>query len=392
MPLYHSTICAAALLVPLFCAEQILAQDVPPPNDQHFNAVQIGVAGESKHHRCFEQPHGALDAIHRLPSNARYWLQEDAVYIITAEERCAFLHLETQEEREQFMEQFWFRRASDPDSPDNEFKIEYYRRIAFANEKFGGQLAGWKTDRGRIYVLFGPPDSVKLHESGERTGIPPGRGPETYLSPTQEWYYPFIEGIGEKVVFDFEYSPIYGDYLLVRPDPDRLLRAEVTHLPHTNQTPSGEMTEFHVGPMPVPKIRSKDMEAILVSRIVRDQVKFSHRVEFSPVTHATTLVRIDIQIPCETCAHDGQVVASLAYPLFIRVSKPSGWVVDTSELTADIALRASSDSRLTLDAHLDVPLAPGMYQLAVVAKNAATGEVGVVRAQLDVPTTLEAKY
>ncbi len=108
-------------------------------------------------------------------------------------------NLETQEEREQFMEQFWFRRASDPDSPDNDFKIEYYRRIAFANEKFGGQLAGWKTDRGRIYVLFGPPDSVKLRESGERTGIPPGQGPETYLSPTQEWYYPFIEGIGERV-------------------------------------------------------------------------------------------------------------------------------------------------------------------------------------------------
>jgi hypothetical protein len=116
-------------------------------------------------------------------------------------------------------------------------------------------------------------------------------------------------------------------------------------------------------------------------------------VEFSSATHATTLVRINIQIPCETCSHDGQVVASLAYPVFIRVSKPSGWVVDTSELTADIALRASSDSKLTLDAHLDVPLAPGMYQLAVVAKTAATGEVGIVRAQLDLPTyeTLEKK-
>lgn len=396
MRLYLSTICGVVLLFPLFCAEQILAQDIPPPNDQHFNGLQIGVAGETKHHRCFEQPSGALDAIHRLPSNARYWLQEDAVYIITPEERCAFLHLETQEEREQFMEQFWFRRAADPDSPDNDFKIEYYRRITFANQEFGGQLAGWKTDRGRIYVLFGPPDSVKLHESGERTGIPPGQGPETYLSQTQEWYYPFIEGIGEKVVFDFEYSPIYRDYLLVCPasDPDRLLRAEVSHLPHTNRTPSGEMIEFHVGPAPFPKIRFKDMEAIAVSRIVRDQVKFSHRVEFSSATHATTLVRIDIQIPCETCAHDGQVVASLAHPLFIRVSKPSGWVVDTSELTADTARRASSDSRLTLDAHLDVPLAPGRYQLAVVAKNAATGEVGTVRARLDVPTyeTLETKY
>jgi hypothetical protein len=104
-------------------------------------------------------------------------------------------------------------------------------------------------------------------------------------------------------------------------------------------------------------------------------VKFNHRIDFAPATQATTLVRIDIRIPCETCAHDGQIVPSLAYPLFIRVSKSSGRVVDTSELTADIAVHNRSDSRLTVDAHLDVPLAPGMYQLAVVAKNAERAPV-----------------
>jgi hypothetical protein len=95
-----------------------------------------------------------------------------------------------------------------------------------------------------------------------------------------------------------------------------------------------------------PKIRFKDLEALVVSRMLRDQVKFSYRVEFTAATHATTLARIHIQIPCEACTHDGQVVPSLAYPLFIRVSKPSGWVVDTSELTADMAthdIRAPSE-------------------------------------------------
>ena len=113
MSLRHSTIRAAAMLFPLLCAEPILAQDEPLPSDQRLSPMQISVTGESKHNHCFEQPHGAKDAIHRLPATARNWLAEDAIYIITPEERCAFLRLETDEERNQFIEQFWYRRASD---------------------------------------------------------------------------------------------------------------------------------------------------------------------------------------------------------------------------------------------------------------------------------------
>jgi hypothetical protein len=105
-------------------------------------------------------------------------------------------------------------------------------------------------------------------------------------------------------------------------------------------------------------------------------VKFKHRIEF---VLATTLTRIDIQIPCELCTRSGQIVSPLAYPLFIRVVQPSGRVVGTSELTAEIAVADKSDSKFGLETHLDVPLAPAMYQLAVVAKNPVTSEVGVVR-------------
>src|SRR5271169_6846820 len=118
MPLYHSTIGAAVLLLPLFCGEQILSHDEASPLEQHVNPVQIGVTRESTYHHCFDQPHGAVDAMRRLPANARYWLEEGAVYIITPEERCAFLHLETDEERDHFIEEFWYRRASDPVSLD----------------------------------------------------------------------------------------------------------------------------------------------------------------------------------------------------------------------------------------------------------------------------------
>jgi GWxTD domain-containing protein len=132
----HSTIRVGLLLLLLLSAKSILAQ-------------------EKSHHACFEQPDGARDAIHRLPENFYYWLAEDAVFIILPEERCAFLHLNTDEEREQFIEQFWYRRTVNPDSPNEDFKIEHYRRIAFANQKYGSGLVGWKTDRGRTYVYSG---------------------------------------------------------------------------------------------------------------------------------------------------------------------------------------------------------------------------------------------
>jgi GWxTD domain-containing protein len=364
MPLSRSTIRAALLLFPLFCVKPILAQ------------------GKPHHHPCFEQPNGSKDAIRRLPESARYWLAEDAVYIITPEERCAFLHLNTDEERAQFIEQFWYRRTVDPISLDYNFKTEHYRRIVFANERYGGQLAGWKTDRGRIYVLFGPPDSADLVADQRGAGEAANQDADTRLHPAEKWHYHYIKGIGEDVEFHFEFAANHGDYALAAPDQNVLEQADLNP-DRFLRTP--ENMHLYVTAARPPKIKFKDLEALVVAQEVRDQVKFSHRIEFASATHATTLARIDIQIPCEAYTRDGKVVSSIAYPLFIRISEPSGWVVDTSELTADVSVHDRLDSGLNLTAHLDVPLTPGTYQLAIVAKNAATGEAGVVRTQLEVP-------
>lgn len=97
------------------------------------------------------------------------WVNEDVDYIITPEERAAFKKLQTDEEREEFIEQFWLRRDPDPDTPENEYREEYYRRIAYANEKFTSGIPGWKTDRGRIYITWGPPDSVESRPAGGLT-------------------------------------------------------------------------------------------------------------------------------------------------------------------------------------------------------------------------------
>ena len=110
-----------------------------------------------------------------LESPYKKWLTDEVPYIITDEERGTFKNLATPEEQEQFVEQFWERRNPSPGSPENEFKEEYYRRIAYTNEKFASGIPGWKTDRGRIYIMYGPADEIEAHPSGG-----------TYVRPTEE--------------------------------------------------------------------------------------------------------------------------------------------------------------------------------------------------------------
>ncbi len=94
------------------------------------------------------------------------WLNEEVVYIITDEEKKSFHSLATDDEREQFVEQFWLRRDPTPDTEENEYREEHYRRIAYANERFASGIPGWKTDRGKIYIEYGPADEVESHPSG----------------------------------------------------------------------------------------------------------------------------------------------------------------------------------------------------------------------------------
>src|SRR5437588_807692 len=106
-------------------------------------------------------------SLHReLQETYKKWLEQDVRYIITDEERSAFMKLSNDEERDQFIEQFWLRRDPTPDTEENEYKEEHYRRIAYANEHFAAGIPGWKTDRGRIYITFGPADTTDSHPSG----------------------------------------------------------------------------------------------------------------------------------------------------------------------------------------------------------------------------------
>jgi len=134
------------------------------------------------------------------------WLSEDVVYIIDARERNAFLALGTDAEREHFIEQFWLRRNPVEGSTRNEMKQEHYRRIAYANQRFATPTiaAGWQTDRGRIYISFGPPDELESHASGGAV-----------TAPYEDWLYRKINGVGERVIMRFVDKTGTGEYQLV---------------------------------------------------------------------------------------------------------------------------------------------------------------------------------
>jgi GWxTD domain-containing protein len=130
------------------------------------------------------------------------WLTEDVAYIITDQERAAFKRLPTDEEREHFIEQFWLRRDPTPGTPRNEFKEEHYRRIAYANQHYAdARISGWKTDRGRIYIVYGPADEIETRPSG---------GATTY--PSEQWRYSFIDGVGTNIIIEFVDPTGTGEY------------------------------------------------------------------------------------------------------------------------------------------------------------------------------------
>src|SRR6201982_3156843 len=154
-------------------------------------------------------------ALKELDAQYKQWLSEDVVYIISPEERTAFLQLSTSEEREQFIEQFWLRRSSNPDLPENDFKEEHYRRIVYANEHFASGIPGWRTDRGRIYIIWGPADGGDSHPPAGTWARPMEEGGgSTTTYPWETWRYRYLEGIQENVVLEFVDPSGSGEYHL----------------------------------------------------------------------------------------------------------------------------------------------------------------------------------
>jgi GWxTD domain-containing protein len=412
MPRVIRTLIATAFSFAIFLPTGS-AQDAQDPNNP---APPQTLSKEQRK----EQKQKARKTLKELDSQYKQWLNEDVVYIISPEERNAFLQLDTNEEREQFIEQFWLRRSSNPDLPDNDFKEEHYRRIAYANEHYASGIPGWKTDRGRTYIMWGPADEVDSHPTGGTYDRPMEEGGgSTTTYAWEKWRYRYLEGIGENVELEFVDPSGSGEYHLTM-DPsekdallhvpgaglsllesmgmasktDRFTRSDGTNLPTALGGTPASMDEFsrlelYAKIQKPPEVKFKDLEAIVTARIVRDQLKFNWRTDFLKVTNDTVLVPITIQVSngqLSFQAKDG--IHSATLNIFGRVSTLTGRVVQTFE---DPVAKDFPDSLFQKSLKLQsiyqkaVPLRPGLYRLDIVVKDVQSGNVGVINTRLAVP-------
>jgi GWxTD domain-containing protein len=386
-------------------------QEQPAPQQQDPTAHQTLDRAQKKKIR---------KTLKELDTPYKQWLNEDVVYIISPEERNAFGQLATNEEREQFIEQFWLRRSTNPDLPDNEFKEEHYRRIAYANEHYASGIPGWKTDRGHMYIVWGPPDEIESHPTGGTYDRPMEEGGgSTSTYPFETWRWRYIEGMGENVIMEFVDPTGSGEYHLTM-DPsekdallhvpgaglsqmeemglasktDRFTRSDGTNLPTAMGGQPASMNEFtrleaYANAFKPPVVKFKDLEAIVTSRIVRDQVHFIWRTDFLKVTNDTVLVPVTVQIPNSQLSFQSKEgIHSASINIFGRVSTLTGRVVQTFE---DTVSRDFPESLFQQSVKLQsiyqkaVPLRPGLYRLDLVIKDVQSGNVGVVNSRLQVP-------
>ena len=355
-----------------------------------------------------------------LETPYRKWLNEDVAYIITDEERTAFKRLQTDEEREQFIEQFWLRRDPTPDTVENEFKEEHYRRIAYSNENFASGIPGWKTDRGRIYITYGPPDEKETHPSGgtyERPSEEGGGTTSTY--PFEQWRYRYIEGVGTDIIIEFVDPTMSGEYRMTM-DPsekdallyvpgagltmmeqmgmsskdDRFNRTDGTHLGVPFGAETEKMNEFNrleqfAKLQKPPAVKFKDLEAAVNSRISYNILPMKVRADFFPLTEASVLTFVTLQFDNKDLqfhAKDG--VQKAAVNIFGKVSTMTRRIVtnfeDTVEVTSPPEYLQQTAQRKSIY-NKSVPLAPGTYRLNVVAKDVIGGNLNSYEVALVVP-------
>ena len=282
------------------------------------------------------------------------WIEKDVAYIITDEERRAFKKLATDEEREQFIEQFWRRRDPDPDTDENEFKEEYYERIAYANERFASGIPGWKTDRGRIYIMYGKPDEIESHPAGgpyERPSWEGGGSTSTY--PFEIWFYRYLPGVGSGIEIEFVDPTGTGEYRIARnpSEKDALLNIPGAGLTLSEQLGLSSKTDRVTGmngygmgnyqreqDSPFarlqlladlsrpPAVRFNDLASAVNTGVVEDNpLEFDMRIDFFRLSDERVITAFTVQVPnSELVFQDSGGVQRATINIFGRITAVSG--------------------------------------------------------------------
>ena len=349
------------------------------------------------------------------------WLDEDVVWIITDEEKAAFKQLSNDEERDSFIEAFWQRRDPTPDTEENEYKEEHYQRIAYANEHFAAGIPGWKSDRGRIYIMYGKADEVESHPSGGSYERPMSEGGgETSTFPFEDWRYRYLEGIGQEVIIEFVDTCMCGEYHMTmdRSEKDALLYTPNAGLTMWEQMGMASKTQrfsggnglerLGLGPdsasqngkefdrleqfaklQAPPPVKYKDLEEIVNSKIVLNPMPFDVRTDFVKVTSDTVLVPVTIQMKNRDITFvnkDG--IQRGTVNIFARFTTLTGKVVQTFEDPVQVDVPEELLPRTAENSSVywkSIPLRPGRYKLEIAVKDVNGDRRGVWSRGIIVP-------
>lgn len=358
-----------------------------------------------------------------LKSVYKNWLEQDVSYIITDDERKAFRALKTDEERDQFIEQFWIRRDPDPDTPENEYREQYQERIQYANERFASGIPGWKTDRGRIYIMFGKPDQIESHPSGGAYNRPTWEGGGTTSTyPFETWWYRHIDGIGTDIEIEFvdpsgtgEYriarSPYEKDALLYVPNAGQTLGEQLGIETRADRIASQyggswggsrmfggrakdqpfERLQLFADLQRAPQIKYPDLAVQAgVPEIATDILPFSVRTDFWRLSAESVATSFTVQFDHSDLSfknvggiYNGSVnIYAKIVGLSGRRAGQFEDSVTTGRFTED-QLEIAQSQRSVYQKNVVLP--PGRYKIDVVARDTTSGKTGVLHHSFEVP-------
>lgn len=346
------------------------------------------------------------------------WLDKDVAYIITDEERKAFKKLQTDDERERFIEDFWRRRDPDPDTDDNEFREEYYERIAYANEHFASGIPGWKTDRGRIYIMYGKPDEKESHPAGGTYNREMSEGGgSTSTFPFEKWFYRYLPGVGSGVEIEFvdptgsgEYriarNPDEKDALLMVPGAGLTLAEELglaskadrvayfggignPNAQRESDSPFSRLQLLADLSRP-PQIKFNDLASAVNTPVIEDNpLNFDIRVDFFRQSDERVITAFTIQTDNQSLVfQDSGGLQQAQMNIFGKITHVSGrraGVFEDPVITRATPeeLREAKDRRSAYQKA--VALAPGRYRVDVIVRDIASGATGVRHVGFEVP-------
>ncbi|HEY0051244.1 MAG TPA: GWxTD domain-containing protein, partial [Pyrinomonadaceae bacterium] len=354
--------------------------------------------------------------VKKEPVNKVYrdWVSKDVAYIITKDEKKAFDKLTTDEERENFIENFWRRRDPNPDTEENEYREEFYERIAYANEHFTSGIPGWKTDRGRVYITFGKPDSVESHPSGgayDRPSYEGGGSTTTY--PFEIWFYRHLDSVGEGIEIEFVDPTGTGEYRIARSPYEKdamamvpgagLTTAEQLGLSDKSQrngaggqnfmreqdNPFRRM-EIIANLQRPPQVKFSDLQANLESPVIdNNPLDFDLRVDFFRQSDERVVTAFTIQTDNKELVFE-QIggLETARMNIFGRITavagKRSGIFEDSVTTNASPAELAEARDRKSIYQKA-IALTPGTYKVDVVVRDVSSGSRGIRTLGFTVP-------